>query len=292
MKWIVIWALTLGFFKAHASLVYAPKTLNPASADIVVVIHGCLQSAEAMSLGTRFNRMADQNNWLVLYPQVPKGNPIDCWSWYLPENQTPKGGELKLVHDEIEEVRARFRIRGNVFLSGISSGGATVTGLMACYPDAYKAVGIHSAPAYGLAQTVEEAKVVMEHGPSFANPAPTPCKLADFQGRALIIHGKDDRVVHPQHADYILQTLIYGKPTVSRLTTATAKGLRYDDSQYFLGGTLYAEMIKVEGLGHAWSGSAPTSLSYFDTRGPDATQMFSDFFKLSKQPGRAVRAAP
>jgi poly(hydroxyalkanoate) depolymerase family esterase len=266
--------------------------LSASSADIVVVIHGCLQSAEAMSLGTRFNRMADVNNWIGLYPQVPKGNPIDCWSWYLPENQTPASGELKLVHDEIEEVRARFRIRGNVFLAGISSGGATVTGLMACYPDLYKAAGIHSAPAYGLAKNQQEGKDVMEHGPSFANPGITACKLSDYQGRVMVIHGKDDRVVHPQHADYIVQTLIYGKPTNKRTYNATAKGLRYEETQYYISGTLIADMVKVDGLGHAWSGSAPTSLSYFDTRGPDATQMFSDFFILAKQPGHAVQGAP
>jgi poly(3-hydroxybutyrate) depolymerase len=37
------------------------------------------------------------------------------------------------------------------------------------------------------------------------------------------------------------------------------------------------ELLKVDGLGHAWSGGAPGG-SYTDPRGPDATEVIWRFF--------------
>ncbi len=292
MRWLALIALCAGINPAFAMLVYMPKNFRASTADVVAVIHGCLQSAEAMALGTRFNRMADERNWLVIYPQVPKGNPIDCWSWYLPENQAPDSGELNLVYDQIEQARSRFRVRGHAFLAGISSGGATVAGLIACFPQAFTAAAIHSAPGYGLASTAEESKAVLEHGPSFAKPNQAPCSPSRYNGRVMVMHGMGDRVVHPAHAENIVEMTLKGRPVVIEKTVGTSKGLRYDHFKYFEGSVRVADLIKIDVLGHAWSGSHPTNLPYFDTRGPDATQMFADFFVSAKRPIRAVRGVP
>ena len=42
-------------------------------------------------------------------------------------------------------------------------------------------------------------------------------------------------------------------------------------------GVLMHELLKVDGLGHAWSGGAPGG-SYTDPRGPDATEAIWRFF--------------
>jgi poly(3-hydroxybutyrate) depolymerase len=42
-------------------------------------------------------------------------------------------------------------------------------------------------------------------------------------------------------------------------------------------GALMHELLKVDGLGHAWSGGAPGG-SYTDPRGPDATEVIWRFF--------------
>ncbi len=75
---------------ADTGFLYAPQACTAAGAHcrIHVALHGCAQSAE--SVGNRFtddtgyNRWADSNRILVLYPQVNKSdaNPQGCWDWW------------------------------------------------------------------------------------------------------------------------------------------------------------------------------------------------------------------
>src|SRR5688572_30729732 len=103
---VIFTGLLLQTNLAQAALVYTPTKLKPQSANLVVVIHGCLQSAESMALGTGWNQIADENNLVILYPQVPAdSNPLNCWSWYLPENQRADTGQLKILRDEIQSLR-------------------------------------------------------------------------------------------------------------------------------------------------------------------------------------------
>jgi len=54
-----------------------------------VVFHGCKQTTQDVGdqyyTDTGYNRLADTNNILVLYPQAPSGfpgNPEHCWDWW------------------------------------------------------------------------------------------------------------------------------------------------------------------------------------------------------------------
>ena len=77
---------------ADIGYLYVPQSCSASGAHcrVHVAMHGCAQSAE--SVGNRFytdtgyNRWADSNNMLVLYPQVNKSttppNPQGCWDWW------------------------------------------------------------------------------------------------------------------------------------------------------------------------------------------------------------------
>jgi poly(3-hydroxybutyrate) depolymerase len=73
--------------------VYIPQacSVNAGSCAVHVVFHGCLQGARSVgsnvysSVG--YNRWADSNNLIVLYPQVAATkflptNPQGCWDWF------------------------------------------------------------------------------------------------------------------------------------------------------------------------------------------------------------------
>jgi poly(3-hydroxybutyrate) depolymerase len=77
---------------SDTAFLYVPTSCSSTGArcKVHVALHGCLQSAE--SVGDRFvkeagyNRWADSNRMLVLYPQVDKSsapsNPQGCWDWW------------------------------------------------------------------------------------------------------------------------------------------------------------------------------------------------------------------
>jgi poly(hydroxyalkanoate) depolymerase family esterase len=255
---------------AHAALVYSPPNFNK-DAHLVVVIHGCLQSAESMALGTSWNQFADKNNLVVLYPQVPEGHPISCWGWYLPENQKAGGGQLKLVMDQIHDTKKRYGLKNpSVYVAGISSGAITAAGLLACFPNEFKAGAMHSGASYGLTQNATDAERILKEGPPPA-PSTAPCRTRDYKGSLLVIHGSTDFTVNPLHANRV----------ISDFSSATTR------------------LEMVPGLGHAWAGyvanlrhkewlgpkgAFPTVVPFFSELGPNSTQMMWDFFSTARAP--------
>lgn len=258
MKVLLYFVTMLTGHLASAALVYTPASFQPKTARVVVVIHGCLQSAEIMSLGTGWNAIAERENLAIIYPQVPAGsNPIHCWSWYLPENQRRDSGQLSFLMQEINTAVRRLRLRSpEIFVTGISSGAAMVSGLLACYPEAFKGGAVHSGPSYGLAQNLADGAGVLKDGPPAGNASPLPCEPSRFDGKLLVIQGLADQVVHPRNAMRVIADFSNAR----------------------------SRLLEVEGLGHAWAGypPAPKRLSppppFFSEQGPDATQVMWNFF--------------
>lgn len=77
---------------AETGYLYVPAACSAAQAHcrVHVAIHGCMQSAESVGdkfvTETGYNRWADSNAIVVLYPQVNKSalpfNPMGCWDWW------------------------------------------------------------------------------------------------------------------------------------------------------------------------------------------------------------------
>jgi poly(3-hydroxybutyrate) depolymerase len=77
---------------ADTGYLYVPQNCTAAGTrcKVHVALHGCMQSAESVGdkfyTETGYNNWADNNNILVLYPQVNKSsipsNPKGCWDWW------------------------------------------------------------------------------------------------------------------------------------------------------------------------------------------------------------------
>jgi poly(3-hydroxybutyrate) depolymerase len=74
---------------ADEGYVYVPKSCaDGANCRLLIAFHGCAQSAskvgDAFYGHAGFNRWADTNRLIVLYPQVNASplNPLGCWDWF------------------------------------------------------------------------------------------------------------------------------------------------------------------------------------------------------------------
>ncbi len=77
---------------ANLGYVYVPKSCEQGqSCTLHISFHGCNQHAEAVGMAyvekAGFNRYADSNNMVVLYPQTRSSNlmpmnPQACWDWW------------------------------------------------------------------------------------------------------------------------------------------------------------------------------------------------------------------
>lgn len=276
--------------QAYADLVYVPPALDAKKAKILVVIHGCLQSADSMAMGTGFNRLADKENLVVLYPQVPANtHPLDCWSWFLEENQGRGGGQLRYVIDQLSEVRRIFRLpHAPAFAAGISSGGATVAGLLACFPEKFLGGAIHSGPTYGVAKNEDQAKKLLATGSADLASVKRECDPLKSNRPLLVIQGGSDKVVHPANSALVIRDF-FGQSLTKTRKTATVNGAAFETVDYKKTGKFAARLVLVNGLDHAWSGSnlnlahadilgPRTELPFFSNAGPSATNLILEFF--------------
>lgn len=256
-----------------------------AGMPLVVMLHGCTQSAEDFARGTGMNALADELGFLVAYPsQTTRANAQKCWNWFQPGHQRRDGGEPALIAGLTRQVIADESVDPTrVFVAGMSAGGAAAAIMAAAYPDLYAAVGIHSGLACGSARDLPSALTAMRNG----GGAGTGCAFVPV----ITFHGDRDTTVSAVNArEIVAAATVSAGPLRTHTETGRSEGGRAytretgaDDN-----GRILIEQWTIHGAGHAWSGG-DRSGSYTDPAGPDASRAMLDFFlKQHRERGDAA----
>jgi poly(hydroxyalkanoate) depolymerase family esterase len=190
--------------------VHVPKDLPPGS-PLVVVLHGCTQSADAYDHGAGWSAMADRHGFAVLFPeQQRQNNPNLCFNWFLAADTARGSGEALSVRQMAASVTASSAIDpARIFVTGLSAGGAMAAAMLAAYPDVFAGGAIIAGLPSGSATTIPEAFDRMRgHGiPADAELAAGVRRASEFQGpwpTLSVWHGTADRTVHPVNGDAIV----------------------------------------------------------------------------------------
>ena len=128
--------------------VYTPEDYRPGTpVPLLVMLHGCTQTAADFAAGTQMDELADAHKFIVVYPQqTPLNNPTTCWNWSTPANQARGRGEpaiLAGIVETIERNTSQWTIdRSRVFVAGASAGAVMSVILGATYPDLFAAIGV------------------------------------------------------------------------------------------------------------------------------------------------------
>ena len=103
---------------------YAPKKL-PRAPALVVVLHGCTQSAASYDIGAGWSALAERYGFVLLLPeQTAASNPKTCFNWFLPGDTARDRGEALSIRQMIEKTIGAHGIdRSQVFVTGLSAGG-------------------------------------------------------------------------------------------------------------------------------------------------------------------------
>ncbi len=263
---------------------YVPSGYVGQAVPLIVMLHGCTQTADDCAAGTKLNRLAEQKTWLVVYPeQAASANPSRCWNWFEAAHQQRGTGEPSLIAGITRQVMASYRVDScRVYIAGMSAGGAMAAILGATYPDLYAAVGVHSGLPRGAAYDLRSAWSAMRQGGSDPGPRESPDAPAGLP--LIVFHGDRDATVHPRNGEHVLAQAARMPVDEPDQRVAVSRGqvqgghtytrTRYHDTA----GHVVGEHWLVHGAGHAWSGGSPVG-SFTDPYGPDASTEMLRFFQ-------------
>ena len=271
---------------------------NNALSPLIVMLHGCEQTATEFALGSRMNQLAGKKGVAVLYPQQAlRSHPNRCWKWYDAATQEG-GGDVKMIIGMIKKITEKYPIdKTRIYLCGISAGAAMADIVALNHPDLFAAIGLHSGPMFGAGHSKIGAYGVMQHGASHrvgAAIAEVLHRTPTFPSMpTLLIQGMNDKIVRPINQTQLAQqTFLLNRLTadsaraVARKPASTAGSRKpanaYEVQDFYLGKKLLLRSTQIASLGHAWSGG-DGSLPFNSATGPDASKMMLDFVSLHQR---------
>ncbi|MCG6948055.1 MAG: PHB depolymerase family esterase [Acidobacteria bacterium] len=239
--------------------VHVPRDL-PENAPLVVVPHGCFQSAQDVADNSGWVEMADLHDFALVFPQTSKANEPNggCFRTWQPEHQKRGAGEPLSVRQMITWAVEHHQLDDNrVFIAGMSSGGLLTGVMLATYPDVFAAGAPQSAYPYRCANSYDELKPCAEgarHLPGEAWGDLVLNAYAEFSGvrpRVSIWHGETDPLIAPANLHLQLEQwataagVDQDADDVERVGGHVRK--RYNNSD----GKPVIETYMVQGMGHA-----------------------------------------
>jgi len=278
---------------------HLPDTAVQHGRPLVVMLHGCQQTAHEFAHGTRMNALAEAKGVAVLYPQQAVGSHAQrCWRWFDRTAQAG-GGEAGALAALIGHVCAQHGIdRRRIYACGLSAGAGMAAVLALTHPELIAAVGLHSGPVFGVGHDALGALHVMRYGAQAQADAAISQLLAQREMHplrahagpmppmpALLIHGDDDPVVSQVNQQQLarqwlqLNGLPLGPASRTTVKAAGRGGSRnaHDIQDFTVRRKLMLRIVRIAGLRHEWSGGDP-ALRFNARAKPDASQLMLDFF--------------
>ena len=189
-------------------LTFVPASLA-AGAPLVVVLHGCGQTASGYDAGTGWSELAERHGFALLLPEQRRSNNGHCcFNWFEPGDTARGEGEAASIRQMIARCVADHGLDPRrVFITGLSAGGAMTSVMLATYPEVFAAGAIIAGLPYGAARGVQEALSAMHHCRSLSADAwgdlvraASPVRDPGDRPRIAIWHGDADQTVTPSNA--------------------------------------------------------------------------------------------
>ncbi len=256
---------------------------------LLVMLHGCGQTARDIAAVSRMNRLAARHRFVVLYPEQERvANAQGCWNWFERRNGRAEAEAATLLA-AVDKVARRLPVDlARVAVAGLSAGASMAVLMAALFPDRFCAVAMHSGVAPGTAESAATALAAMHgrreaHLPDLpastaaANPA-LPVGAPAVLPPLLIVHGDADSVVSVRNAVATAQLWAGALGARAGAVRTLQRGQRYPMrvTEFKARGRTVVALREVVGLAHAWSGGA-AQRPYSDPAGPDASALIWAF---------------
>ena len=179
---------------------------------LVVVLHGCDQTAAAYDVGAGWSTLAKGLGFALLMPEQKSANNANgCFNWFVSEDISRDSGEAASIRQMIARMVRDHNIdEARIFVTGLSAGGAMTSAMLATYPDVFAGGAVIAGLPFGVANNLQQALNAMYQ----SRPRPA-VELGDLVRNASpykgpwpklsIWHGSADKTVNPVNADELVK---------------------------------------------------------------------------------------
>ena len=247
---------------------YIPEGLSTA-APLVVVLHGCTQTAADYDSGSGWSELADRFGFALLFPEQQRSNnPNLCFNWFAAGDIKRGHGEVLSISQMTAAVTRKYSLDSSkTFITGLSAGGAMAAAMLATYPQVFKGGAIIAGLPYGVAANIPEAFDRMRgHGLQESDALADRVRNAsDYKGpwpSVSIWHGAADSTVDPVNMEALIAQWHGVHDLDATPTTAWVAGhavRRWSNAE----GVTVIEAHTIKGMGHG----TPISTSGLDSVG-------------------------
>lgn len=285
---------------------YRPAGL-PSGAPLVVVLHGCKQTAAGYDHGTGWSALADELGFAVLYAEQRRANnPNACFNWFQPSDVRRGEGEVESIHQMVLDAANRMQSdRRRIFVTGLSAGGAMTAAMLATYPETFAGGAVIAGLPYGVAKTVPEAfdrmrgaglgsdgelQALVRTASAHTGPWPT----------LSVWHGSADQTVVPSNAEALITQWrglqgLPAAPSVNEIVRGHRRRVWRDRD-----GREAIESYTISGLAHGTpvdpSSGIGAAGAFIIPAGISSTHRIAQFWGLdaaaAERPAPATRPAP
>ncbi len=270
---------------------YVPKNL-PGTAPLVVVLHGCTQTAAGYNNGAGWSELADSEGFALLFPEQQRANnPNLCFNWFEPGDMNRNGGEPLSIRQMIEAMVTTYRLdRNRIFITGLSAGGAMTSVMLATYPEVFAGGAIIAGLPFGTANSIPTAfdRMRGHGGPSEARLQQLLRAASTHAGpwpTISVWHGSSDQIVVSSNADDIIGQWraihgIHDEATPTKTVVDGHSRRVWKDNS----GRDVVEQYHIKGMGHgtplATNGIGATGPFMIDA-GISSTQRIAHFWRIA-----------
>ncbi|MBN8701622.1 MAG: PHB depolymerase family esterase [Bacteroidetes bacterium] len=242
--------------------VHTPNNSDTLKRPLVIVLHGCSQTANEVAELTGWNKLSDLHNFIVLYPQQKFiNNSNHCFNWFEEKDITKGQGECQSIFEMIVYAQKKYSIDSTrIFITGLSAGAAMSVAMAATHPNKFNNAAVFAGTAYGVAQNVVEGFKVMRGKKTVSQTELV--KLVTSQNslykgaysKLIIYHGTGDGIVNYSNATLLLKQWagIQGCDTIPDKTEKSFAGipeitrLEYQNTK----GEQLVSFYQITNLGH------------------------------------------
>jgi poly(hydroxyalkanoate) depolymerase family esterase len=222
--------------------------------NLIVLLHGCVQQGEMLAQQSGLMALANKKQFSLLIPQQSQKNNIKgCFNWFSSQDIERNQGESLSIKNMITSVNAEQNF-SNIYIIGLSAGGAMASSVLVNYPDLFTAGAIIAGIPYPCANNLITAIACMRSGPSQDSEQLTQLvhqinSSASHWPALSIWTGTQDAVVNPKNSQQL--AIHWAELTQSSKQPIISKHQGYKISQWQgQNKQVNVELIEVENMGH------------------------------------------